>query len=298
MNLGPFRMVWCSPTSAETPRLERVERSSGGTGNPWVGPARAIKPPPHCSRTACSGVTSVSAHGRRPRERRAAGPSPGCSPSQRSGVRVGEGADAQDRLKERVHIGLRRAAETVQERERRQRPNHLVGIDVGERRDADGHVSLQLHGDAPSPARDHRPEHRSATTPTSISTPPSICSWSANPSSRSPAASTRPIIARASSSTSVARTPTCWRRAIRRNRVRTIPDVLEWKYTGNNLHPTQKPVCVLTPLVESFSNPGDVVLDPFCGSGSTLLAARELNRRFLGIELSKQYFDLAEHRLR
>ena len=68
--------------------------------------------------------------------------------------------------------------------------------------------------------------------------------------------------------------------------------------TGNNLHPTQKPVSVLTPLVESFSNPGDVVLDPFCGSGSTLLAAHNLNRRFLGIELSKQYFDLAEQRLR
>ena len=80
---GPFRHGWCS-ASAETPRLERVERSSGGTGNPWVGPARAIKPPPHCSRTACSGVTSVSAHGRRPRERRAAGPSRGCSPSRRS----------------------------------------------------------------------------------------------------------------------------------------------------------------------------------------------------------------------
>jgi adenine-specific DNA-methyltransferase len=79
---------------------------------------------------------------------------------------------------------------------------------------------------------------------------------------------------------------------------RTIPDVLEWKYTGNNFHPTQKPVSVLTPLVESFSNPGDVVLDPFCGSGSTLLAARNVHRRFLGIELSKQYFDLAERRLR
>ena len=80
--------------------------------------------------------------------------------------------------------------------------------------------------------------------------------------------------------------------------VRTIPDVLEWKYTGNSLHPTQKPVSVLTPLVESFSNPRDLVLDPFCGSGSTLLAARKLNRHFVGIELSKQYFDLAEQRLR
>ncbi len=78
----------------------------------------------------------------------------------------------------------------------------------------------------------------------------------------------------------------------------TIPDVLEWKYTGNNLHPTQKPVSILTPLVECFSAPGDVVLDPFCGSGSTLVAAQQLGRRFIGIELSKHYFDLAEHRLR
>jgi DNA modification methylase len=77
----------------------------------------------------------------------------------------------------------------------------------------------------------------------------------------------------------------------------TIPDVLEWKYTGNNLHPTQKPVCVLTPLIESFSHPGDVVLDPFCGSGSTLVAAQQQHRRFVGIELSKRYFDLAKLRL-
>jgi adenine-specific DNA-methyltransferase len=76
-----------------------------------------------------------------------------------------------------------------------------------------------------------------------------------------------------------------------------ISDVIEWQYTGNKLHPTQKPLCVLTPLIESFSRLGEVVLDPFCGSGSTLLAARTLNRRFIGIELSKDYFDLAERRL-
>jgi site-specific DNA-methyltransferase (adenine-specific) len=73
---------------------------------------------------------------------------------------------------------------------------------------------------------------------------------------------------------------------------------LEWKYSGNNLHPTQKPVCILTPLIECFTVPGDVVLDPFCGSGSTLVAAQQLGRRYIGIELSKRYFDLAEHRLR
>jgi site-specific DNA-methyltransferase (adenine-specific) len=77
-----------------------------------------------------------------------------------------------------------------------------------------------------------------------------------------------------------------------------IPDVLEWKYSGNKLHPTQKPLCILTPLIQSFSRPSDIVLDPFCGSGSTLVAARELGRRYIGIEISKTYFELAEQRLR
>jgi adenine-specific DNA-methyltransferase len=79
-----------------------------------------------------------------------------------------------------------------------------------------------------------------------------------------------------------------------------ISDVIEWQYTGNKLHLTQKPLCVLTltPLIESFSLPGDVILDPFCGSGSTLLAAQRSGRRYLGIELSQTYFQLAEQRLR
>lgn len=76
-----------------------------------------------------------------------------------------------------------------------------------------------------------------------------------------------------------------------------IPDVLEWKYSGNRLHPTQKPLCVLTPLIQSFSRPGDLVLDPFCGSGSTLLAAKEQRRRFIGIELDPRYYDVANERL-
>jgi adenine-specific DNA-methyltransferase len=77
-----------------------------------------------------------------------------------------------------------------------------------------------------------------------------------------------------------------------------IPDVLEWKYSGNKLHPTQKPLCVLTPLVQSFSRPGDVVLDPFCGSGSTLLAAKLQGRQFIGIELDPKYCEIACDRLR
>lgn len=75
-----------------------------------------------------------------------------------------------------------------------------------------------------------------------------------------------------------------------------IPDVLEWKYSGNKLHPTQKPLCVLTPLIQCFSRPGDLVLDPFCGSGSTLLAAKLQARRFIGIELDAAYCAVAHRR--
>jgi site-specific DNA-methyltransferase (adenine-specific) len=71
------------------------------------------------------------------------------------------------------------------------------------------------------------------------------------------------------------------------------PDVIDgWRYTGNRLHPTQKPVGVLLPLIQSLTTPGAIVLDPFCGSGSTLVAARESGRRFIGIEM-----DAAHHRI-
>jgi DNA modification methylase len=77
---------------------------------------------------------------------------------------------------------------------------------------------------------------------------------------------------------------------------RPIGDVLPWEYSGNKFHPTQKPVSSLTPLVNPFSKPGDLVLDPFCGSGSTLVAAAMSGRRYLGIELSSDYCDTARRR--
>ena len=76
-----------------------------------------------------------------------------------------------------------------------------------------------------------------------------------------------------------------------------LNDVLPWSYTGNKLHPTQKPVTALEPLVEAFSLPGEIVLDPFMGSGSTGEAALRNGRSFLGIELDENYCAIAEERL-
>lgn len=68
-------------------------------------------------------------------------------------------------------------------------------------------------------------------------------------------------------------------------------------FSGNIDHPTQKDARILTPLVEAFTRPGQLVLDPFAGSGSTLLAAAVTGRCYLGIELERQYCDLARNRL-
>jgi hypothetical protein len=74
-------------------------------------------------------------------------------------------------------------------------------------------------------------------------------------------------------------------------------DVIPCAYTGNKLHPTQKPVGSLKPLIEAYTQPGDIVLDPFAGSGSTLVAAKETGRRFIGIELDENHQHTAEMRL-
>jgi len=74
-------------------------------------------------------------------------------------------------------------------------------------------------------------------------------------------------------------------------------DVLEWVYTGNRFHPTQKPVSGLVPLIRAFTKPNDLVLDPFAGSGSTGVAARHCNRRYLLIEQDAGYHRAACQRL-
>jgi adenine-specific DNA-methyltransferase len=77
-----------------------------------------------------------------------------------------------------------------------------------------------------------------------------------------------------------------------------IGDVMDWTYSGNKRHPTEKPLEVILPLVNTFSDVGGTVLDPFCGSGSTLRAAQMLGRNYIGIELDPNYHAIAETRLR
>ena len=76
-----------------------------------------------------------------------------------------------------------------------------------------------------------------------------------------------------------------------------IADVQPWVYSGNRYHPTQKSVSVIEPLIRAFSHPGDLVLDPFLGSGTTALAAQGCGRRYLGIELDAGFAAVAEQRL-
>lgn len=78
--------------------------------------------------------------------------------------------------------------------------------------------------------------------------------------------------------------------------IKRIPDVITGNRTGNNLHPTEKPVDVMAKIIQA--NVGDIILDPFCGSGSTLVACKELDRNYIGIEISQKYCDIAEKRIK
>lgn len=68
--------------------------------------------------------------------------------------------------------------------------------------------------------------------------------------------------------------------------------------TTNRIHPTQKPVELMELYVENSSDVGDIVLDPFSGSGSTLVACKNLNRQFIGVELDKEYYVKSLERLK
>ena len=73
--------------------------------------------------------------------------------------------------------------------------------------------------------------------------------------------------------------------------------IIQFSNDKEKLHPTQKPVALLEYLIKTYTNESDTVLDFTMGSGSTGVAAKNLNRQFIGIELDKNYFDIAEKRI-
>lgn len=64
------------------------------------------------------------------------------------------------------------------------------------------------------------------------------------------------------------------------------------------IHPTQKPVALFEWILNEYSEPGQIILDPFLGSGTTAAACINLNRQFIGIEISPDYCRLAVERIR
>lgn len=87
-------------------------------------------------------------------------------------------------------------------------------------------------------------------------------------------------------------------------RERTIPldknypqSIVEFANSQDGDHPTQKPIELFRYLVLTYSRAGETILDPFCGSGTTLVAAKNLGRQAIGIEIEERYCEIAAKRL-
>lgn len=66
---------------------------------------------------------------------------------------------------------------------------------------------------------------------------------------------------------------------------------------SNKLHHTQKPVALFEYLIKTYTNQGELVLDPFIGSGTTAVAAINTERKYIGFEKDDKYFEVAKNRL-
>ncbi len=78
---------------------------------------------------------------------------------------------------------------------------------------------------------------------------------------------------------------------------RLVPNILSQMPPRVRQHPNEKPLKLISGLVETHSNIDDTILDPFMGSGTTGLAAVKLGRRFIGVEIDPKYFDIACRRI-
>lgn len=78
----------------------------------------------------------------------------------------------------------------------------------------------------------------------------------------------------------------------------SVPNIKTKDIDGGNIHDSEKPVRLMEILITQSSNKGDIVLDPFAGSGSTLLACINKNRRFIGWEIDPKYHKLCEKRIK
>lgn len=76
-----------------------------------------------------------------------------------------------------------------------------------------------------------------------------------------------------------------------------LPNVLNFKRVNTDDHPHKKPVELLSQLILQSTDEGGLVFDPFAGSGSTLVAAKELKREYIGVELDAEYCRIAQERL-
>lgn len=81
------------------------------------------------------------------------------------------------------------------------------------------------------------------------------------------------------------------------NGTRYPRSVITFKHDKDKLHPTQKPVALLEYLIKTYTNENMLVLDNCMGSGSTGIACLNTNRKFIGFELDKEYFEIAKKRI-
>jgi len=88
-----------------------------------------------------------------------------------------------------------------------------------------------------------------------------------------------------------------WQKSFPSNLIKLSCNIQECN-SLNRLHPTQKPIKLVKWFIQTYTNEGELVLDNCIGSGTTAVACKQTNRRFIGIELNQEYVDIANERLK